>query len=779
MRHLGRLTTPDEISEALDKLPEGLEQTYRGILQRFGAATSDVRSVLGFIAFALRPPTLSEVVAGLSFNSTTGETRSFDIDDQEAFIRLQLPGMIDIVDSEKGDPRLLYPSSSSLEAESDPKRIVQFIHFSVKEYLTNNNICRDEKVGGYYLDQYFANVSISTLSLAALEPKNQPALGGLAGYAAQHWHEHVPADLQEGNVTPNNSDHPDAAEQREAAERLDSALTAFLSPDSDSPAFRSWKMLRSKLATPRAGWALGLTPLHCVVRLGLHGLVTRLIKQGADYNAFAYGQTALHHAVKHKAVSCTEALLKNNADPKLTQGDGLAPLHVAACSGLVSAVRALLENGADIRARTTLAIGYARIWISAPLQIGVTPLHVAVQEGEINICQFLLGWKDSGGLGDIPDCTGRTPLHYAARYNRPGITEILLRGGANAYAHDASGETPLSLAQAKEHGKCVKLLEQHLQRLACSDKSELDHPVVQDPFPPKSPSSLTLYAYLKLDAPASSADKSKQRLRIVCSVNMGWSRDNNPICNNCMLIVILCPEGQDGVHCVPKLYGINADKSSWRIMPQRRLERSSFSLGSKTQSDCRTAVATALRTGNVQQYTEEEAAPRLLVYLEPAGEVASHPPMSFPLPPPSSKQWKAFGRLKSENQFILRQLTTAALHFQSCRQNVTSTADKSKEQIVGTEPTSNVDVAEAQQDFPFPPPSSVGGAQEQNASLSSAASTPRDTTTDRPTMHTATPLTFSTSILVLCAVVVTVAVVYAAMSTGITRTACQWRVEDL
>ena len=58
------------------------------------------------------------------------------------------------------------------------------------------------------------------------------------------------------------------------------------------------------------------------------------------------------------------------------------------------------------------------------------------------------------------DSNGRTPLMYAARYQRPTAVRLLLEHGANAKAKDKNGMTALDLARQSGNEKIIRLLEQ-------------------------------------------------------------------------------------------------------------------------------------------------------------------------------------------------------------------------------------------------------------------------------------------------------------------------------
>ena len=51
---------------------------------------------------------------------------------------------------------------------------------------------------------------------------------------------------------------------------------------------------------------------------------------------------------------------------------------------------------------------------------------------------------------NIKDEYGRTPLHFAARYENEEIAEILIEAGADVNIKDKDGQTPLYYAESKE-----------------------------------------------------------------------------------------------------------------------------------------------------------------------------------------------------------------------------------------------------------------------------------------------------------------------------------------
>jgi ankyrin repeat protein len=60
---------------------------------------------------------------------------------------------------------------------------------------------------------------------------------------------------------------------------------------------------------------------------------------------------------------------------------------------------------------------------------------------------------------DAEDPQGRTPLMFAAMFDRADIVELLLARGASAERPDRSGANALSLAQAMGATRTAALLE--------------------------------------------------------------------------------------------------------------------------------------------------------------------------------------------------------------------------------------------------------------------------------------------------------------------------------
>jgi uncharacterized protein len=90
-------------------------------------------------------------------------------------------------------------------------------------------------------------------------------------------------------------------------------------------------------------------------------------------------------------------------------------------------------------------------------EYGRTPLHYAAADGKVEEVIRLL----SGGANpSAQDDDGWSPLHFAAQAVSPGATEALLAAGAQTELKDSSGNTALSTAvfASRGNGSVIQLL---------------------------------------------------------------------------------------------------------------------------------------------------------------------------------------------------------------------------------------------------------------------------------------------------------------------------------
>jgi ankyrin repeat protein len=148
-------------------------------------------------------------------------------------------------------------------------------------------------------------------------------------------------------------------------------------------------------------------------------------------------------ATKRGDVAGVRSLLAEGADPNVAQGDGLTALHLAAQEGSLEIAEILLGAGAMVEAQTRIG--------------GYTPLHLASQGAHDLVVSALL--EAGANAGAVATTTGVTPLHLAARaFAGEGTVKALLEHGAPVDAREsAAGQTALMFSAS--YGRTVSVRE--------------------------------------------------------------------------------------------------------------------------------------------------------------------------------------------------------------------------------------------------------------------------------------------------------------------------------
>jgi hypothetical protein len=313
-------------------------------------------------------------------------------------------------------------SSLVMIVNDGDSRIVQFSHFSVKEYLTANRLAEPIRdVSRYFIRLEAAHTILAQaclgvlLRLDYLIDRDNIKSFPLAGYAAQYWATHARIEKVSSCI-------------KDGIERL------F---DADKPHFAAWlwvcdedRDLSMASMCPEKPEAV---PLYYAARLGFCDLAEHLIAEHPEHvNARGGGdETPMHVAAREGHADILSLLLEHGADVDTRDENGRTPLYRASCNGQVEAGQYLLNRGADINTRSIQ---------------GTAPLSEAVCEG-VEFARMLL---ERGAWVNTPDYDGWTPLHYAIANENIQVVRLLLVHGADVNARNESGKTPSRMGWAPE-----------------------------------------------------------------------------------------------------------------------------------------------------------------------------------------------------------------------------------------------------------------------------------------------------------------------------------------
>ena len=420
-------------------MPRSLDETYDRILLGISWERQEyAQRLLQCLAESIRPLCAEELAEILAIQFDTGTVPNYDFnwrpEDPEEAVLSACSSLITIVDM-------------------DTSRVVQFSHFSVKEYLSSDRLAARKDLSQYHIIAQSAHTILARVSLSVLlalddqvdkeTMKNFP----LAVYAARYWVDHAQFD----NV---------CSSIKVAMERL------F---DPTKPHFPAWVwiydidfgfreiMFDARPTPPKA------VPLYYATLCGFCDLVEHLVASyPRDVNARGglYG-TPLHAAVAKGNIDVMMLLLQNGADVAAVDRDGFTPLYEASRRRRFDMMSLLFDHHADVnsqdeRGRTALFRSsserepeVARVLLrhGAATDIGdtegFTPLIVASRHGHLDIACLLL---ENGAAVDLQDNYGWTSLWSAARYGHPNLVRLLLEGGAAVDLQDSCGWTPLMAA---------------------------------------------------------------------------------------------------------------------------------------------------------------------------------------------------------------------------------------------------------------------------------------------------------------------------------------------
>jgi len=406
---------------------------------------------------AVRPLRVEELAELLAFDfqaSTEGGIpklkEDWRWDDQEEAVLLTCSSLIAIV--RNGDSRL-----------------VQFSHFSVKEYLTSPRLARSHgDVSWFHIDLDPAHTILAQACLGTLLRLDEHAGAKgfpLVEYAARHWVDHAQFEKVSSRVLDGMDDLFDSSKPHFATwlrvHDMDEDCESF----SDGPlqgvgsplyyaAFCGFYDLAERLIMKHpeqvnAGGGRILAPLPAALYKKHFRVADLLRKHGAVVDVRGYKErTPLHITSMYGLLDIMRWLLNHGADPNARQDDCWTPLHLASANMQLEGVQVLLEHNTDINSQN---------------DVGETPLYAAIfkisPEGATDdVVQRLL---ELGADPNTCDYDHSTPLHQASSEGLLEVARVLLGYGANVDEKDGKGKTPFQVASSKGYDEITKLLSEH------------------------------------------------------------------------------------------------------------------------------------------------------------------------------------------------------------------------------------------------------------------------------------------------------------------------------
>jgi ankyrin repeat protein len=444
----------------LSELPKSLDETYKRVLEEINEVNrEDAYRLLQCLTVAMRPLHVEELaeVLTVEFDGAEGIPKlkpDWRWEDQEEALQAACSSLIAIVDS-------------------GGLRVVQFSHFSVKEYLTSPRLASSTgDVSGFHISLEPAHTILVQTCLGVLlrldnevEENSISQKIPLAQYAAEHWVDHA----QFGTV----------------ASHAWKGMKHLFHPG--RPHFAAWLRLHDRDTPSPFSSAFylfelrnksGTTPLYYAALCGFYDLTEHLITEhqqdvnarggyrvtplvaslagnhfhvaqllfnhGANVDVRGNTNRTLLYSASGNSLDIVQWLLDHGADANVRMNyHGFTPVFRAAESGHVEVLRKLVKHNADIKTRD---------------DTGRTLLHVASRHGHLDFVRLLLG---SSVDVNMRDNNRSTPLHLASERGKLGVVRLLLEHGGDVEAEDNTGRMAFQLASAKGHEEVVRLLSDH------------------------------------------------------------------------------------------------------------------------------------------------------------------------------------------------------------------------------------------------------------------------------------------------------------------------------
>ncbi|KAH9978942.1 ankyrin repeat-containing domain protein [Lactifluus volemus] len=418
---------PPSVRQVLGELPKSLDETYERVLREIPKTNrKHALRLLQCLVVASRPLRAQELAEVLAID--------FDAAQQNGIPKLNLDRR-----GQDQQNAILTACSSLVTIVDDD--VVQFSHFSVKQFLTSARLAHSTRdISEYHIALEPAHTTLAQACLAVLlqlDSHTDASDIPLLGYAARYWVDHV--------------------RFQNVSSRVRDAVEYFL--DADKPHWPAWLRIYDMDQSWWAPYEMSGSPLYSASLCELCDLLEQLISKHPQ-DIIAEGgrmKTPLVTALYGKHFRIAELLHKHGASVDVRDDIGSTPLQSASNGGLVDVVQWLLDHGADVNSRdktlrTSLHLASQRVALD-------DASHLGSDHDKLDIMRLLLEY---GADVNAQDKARSTPLHMLCSHGggkeSSKAIRLLLDSGANIGAKNNEGKTALQLACAKGHYGIVELL---------------------------------------------------------------------------------------------------------------------------------------------------------------------------------------------------------------------------------------------------------------------------------------------------------------------------------
>ena len=436
----------------IEDMPRGLDEAYERDLQTICGLDSEDReralSILRWVLYAAKPLTVRELAEALLI---------FADDDESLDKWLPHDDLPEAWDEDYTDEQIVGVCGSLIDLRggeagcSIENQTVHFVHFSVKEYLFKTVdiklpvLVKDHLIEKFRAQEQMTKICLrylclkdfqqeahSTMTQFDTRAKKYAFLHYAAFYLFTHWFQAQPCSQ---------------SVVRLCNALLDPSNSRWLS-FSEVVGASSYGSFEKHMKTFKDFYP---NPLYYASLFGMYETIKYLLDCGMDVNIMGGPcATPLQAAASAGHTDSVRLLLDHGADVDLlsfTTGFGNA-LQAAAAHGHEGVINMLLDHGANAKVNGGHT-GNCIIAASASPKVNVP---------EATACRIIERLIHAGAEIEIAKNRDLIALHEAARTDSPGITEMLLKNGADINASDRYGSTALHIATEYGHEKVVRLL---------------------------------------------------------------------------------------------------------------------------------------------------------------------------------------------------------------------------------------------------------------------------------------------------------------------------------